>query len=241
MCDRDRWRKSTSAMSIHWAYLSDWNFVPGATSDRQSTKRSQTSDQHAFTRSISFGQCMVCHMHPATNMLTTYFGVTWWDNEIDGEKDVSPRSRKILARQNATSRSTYPEAAAARGLGVIKIPRANRPPEFTNSLRLRNSLFSWPRLGVPRRYAHDRKGDWLDRKASKIAFADPTFSGKAVILPTVTSKGNAVYGLPLWPGQSWKRKNLMASHAPPLKLIASTATAPSVRVRALVTSALPPL
>ena len=28
---------------------------------------------------------MVCHMHPGTNMVATYYGYTWWDNEIDGE------------------------------------------------------------------------------------------------------------------------------------------------------------
>ena len=41
--------------------------------------------RHQFTRSIPSSQCMVCHMHPGTNMVATYFGYTWWDNETDGE------------------------------------------------------------------------------------------------------------------------------------------------------------
>ena len=41
--------------------------------------------RHTFTRSIPSSQCMVCHVHPGTNMETTYFGYTWWDNEADGE------------------------------------------------------------------------------------------------------------------------------------------------------------
>src|SRR5580704_61032 len=32
--------------------------------------------KHVFTRSIPSSQCMVCHIHPGSNMLTTYFGLT---------------------------------------------------------------------------------------------------------------------------------------------------------------------
>src|SRR5580693_8121688 len=39
--------------------------------------------RHEFTRSIPSSQCMVCHIHPGTNMVATYFGYTWWDNEAD--------------------------------------------------------------------------------------------------------------------------------------------------------------
>ena len=49
--------------------------------------------RHEFTRSIPSSQCMVCHIHPGTNMVATYFGYTWWDNESDGD-------------------AMYPEAAA---------------------------------------------------------------------------------------------------------------------------------
>src|SRR5579862_9453672 len=42
--------------------------------------------KHEFTRSIPSSQCIVCHIHPGTNMVATYFGYTWWDNEIDGDK-----------------------------------------------------------------------------------------------------------------------------------------------------------
>jgi len=41
--------------------------------------------RHQFTRSIPSSQCIVCHIHPGTNMVSTYFGYTWWDNEMDGE------------------------------------------------------------------------------------------------------------------------------------------------------------
>ncbi len=47
--------------------------------------------KHAFTRSIPSSQCMICHIHPGTNMVTTFFGLTWWDNETDGDKISRPR------------------------------------------------------------------------------------------------------------------------------------------------------
>src|SRR2546422_303842 len=32
--------------------------------------------RHVFTRAIPSSQCMVCHIHPGTNMVATYFGNT---------------------------------------------------------------------------------------------------------------------------------------------------------------------
>src|SRR5580700_11383414 len=49
--------------------------------------------KHTFTRAIPSSQCMICHIHPGTNMVTTYFGLTWWDNEIDGDKMYPPQQR----------------------------------------------------------------------------------------------------------------------------------------------------
>ena len=37
---------------------------------------------------------MVCHVHPGTNMVTTYFGYTWWDNEADGDKMYPAKQKK---------------------------------------------------------------------------------------------------------------------------------------------------
>ncbi len=50
-----------------------------------SARRVRHPIRHEFTRSIPSSQCMVCHVHPGTNMMTTYFGYTWWDNESDGD------------------------------------------------------------------------------------------------------------------------------------------------------------
>src|SRR6202041_2430523 len=72
--------------------------------------------RHEFTRAIPSSQCMVCHVHPGTNMVTTYFGYTWWDNEIDGDKMYPARQRHPTATEQQQIQSRNPERTAIRGL-----------------------------------------------------------------------------------------------------------------------------
>ena len=73
--------------------------------------------KHEFTRAIPTSQCIVCHIHPGTNMVASYLGYIWWDNETDGEQmypakqhDPTDEERyRILDRR-------IREGAAARGL-----------------------------------------------------------------------------------------------------------------------------
>ena len=69
------------------AYAAAGNLGQTATADPTIPKNESGHPiRHQFTRSIPSSQCMVCHMHPGTNMVATYFGYTWWDNEMDGEQ-----------------------------------------------------------------------------------------------------------------------------------------------------------
>jgi hypothetical protein len=143
--------------------------------------------KHAFTRAIPSSQCMVCHLHPGTNMLTTYFGLTWWDNEIDGEKmypkeqhDPSEEERYEVALRN-------PEAAAARGLWRDqKFLAEVGSPDFNKQLKTTQFAdfhgHGWVFRGV---YKHDRKGNWLDKDDKIIPFDDPDRFGKAVHLADI--------------------------------------------------------
>ena len=73
--------------------------------------------RHEFTRSIPSSQCMVCHVHPGTNMVTTYFGYTWWDNESDGDA-MYPKSSAIPPRKkNSKCRSAIRKARRRAGCG----------------------------------------------------------------------------------------------------------------------------
>jgi len=143
--------------------------------------------KHAFTRAIPSSQCMICHVHPGTNMVTTYFGLTWWDNEIDSEKMYPAQQRNPTEEERYQSYSRNPEGAAARGLwGDEKFLEQTGSPEF--NARLKTTHFAdfhghgWLFRAV---YKHDRKGNWLDGDGKEIAFDDPQRFQKAVHLADI--------------------------------------------------------
>jgi hypothetical protein len=143
--------------------------------------------KHAFTRAIPSSQCMICHVHPGTNMVTTYFGLTWWDNEIDSEKMYPPRQHNPTEEERYQSSLRNPEAAAARGLwGDEKFLEQTGSQKF--NAQLRTTQFAdfhghgWLFRGV---YKHDRKGNWLDKYGKEIAFEDPQRFQKAVHLADI--------------------------------------------------------
>jgi len=143
--------------------------------------------RHQFTRSIPSSQCMVCHIHPGTNMVATYFGYTWWDNEMDG-KHMWPASQ---GHPNAEERSKVearnPEGSAVRGLwSDVKFLEKTGTPEFNRQLdRTQFADFhshGWIFRAV---FKHDRKGSLLDEKDKPVAFEDPEKFKKAVHLKDI--------------------------------------------------------
>jgi hypothetical protein len=143
--------------------------------------------KHTFTRAIPSSQCMICHIHPGTNMVTTYFGLTWWDNEIDGDKMYPPEQRNPSEEERYQAALKNPEAAATRGLwGADKFLEQTGSPEF--NAKLKTTQFAdfhghgWVFRGV---YNHDRKGNWLDKDGQPIAFDDPQRFQKAVHLADI--------------------------------------------------------
>ena len=143
--------------------------------------------KHVFTRSIPSSQCMVCHMHPGTNMLTTYFGLTWWDNEIDGERMYPARQKNPSEEERYRAALKNPEGAAPRGLwSDEKFLQQTGSQDFNKQLKTTQFAdfhgHGWVYRGV---YAHDRKGNWLDKDGKQIAFDDPERFGKAVHLADI--------------------------------------------------------
>jgi len=143
--------------------------------------------RHSFTRAIPSSQCMICHIHPGTNMVTTYFGLTWWDNEIDSEKMYPARQHNPSEAERFQSSLRNPEAAAARGLwGDEKFLEQTGSQEF--NAQLKTTQFAdfhghgWVFRAV---YKHDRKGNWLDKDGKEIAFDDPQRFQKAVHLADI--------------------------------------------------------
>ena len=143
--------------------------------------------KHAFTRSIPSSQCMVCHVHPGTNMLTTYYGYTWWDNEADGDKMYPPQQKNPTEEERFESSERNPEAAAARGFwGDEKFLDQTGSPEF--NAKLKTTQFAdfhghgWLFRAV---YKHDRAGNWLDKNGNAISFDDPDRFSRAVHLSDI--------------------------------------------------------
>jgi len=143
--------------------------------------------RHQFTRSIPSSQCMVCHIHPGTNMVATYFGYTWWDNEMDG-KHMWPASQSHPSAEDRSSvEARNPEGSAGRGLwSDVKFLEKTGTPEFNQQLdRTRFADFhshGWIFRAV---FKHDRKGALLDEKDKPVAFEDPEKFKKAVHLKDI--------------------------------------------------------
>ena len=143
--------------------------------------------RHIFTRSIPSSQCMVCHVHPGTNMETTYFGYTWWDNEADGELMYPAQQHNPTADERLQVAQRNPEGAAPRGLWS--------DPKFLEQLgsskfnaQLKQSQFAdfhshgWVFRAV---YKRDRQGNLLDADNKTVSSDDPQKFDKAVHLADI--------------------------------------------------------
>jgi hypothetical protein len=130
---------------------------------------------------------MICHIHPGTNMVTTYFGLTWWDNEIDGDKMYPPQQRSLSEEQRYQALLRNPEGAAARGLwNDDKFLEQVGSAEFNSKLKTTQFAdfhgHGWVFRTV---FNHDRKGNWLDKDGKVISFEDPERFSKAVHLADI--------------------------------------------------------
>ena len=124
--------------------------------------------EHKFTLSIPTSQCMVCHVHPGTNVLNSYLGYMWWDNETDGQLMYPPHQRYLSDEALALARMSNPNEASARGYWS--------DPEFLANVsdlnpHLRHTQFAdfhghgWVFRGV---YKKDREGNLLDHRGKTV-------------------------------------------------------------------------
>ena len=140
--------------------------------------------KHEFTMSMPSSQCMVCHVHPGTNMMTTFYGDTWWDNEVDGKAMYPAQQRNPTEEDRYSVGLRNPEAAAPRGLWAsVKFLAQTGTATFNKSLNETQFddfhghgwIFRWVEK-------HDRQGNLLDANNHVVPFNDPEKFGKAVHL-----------------------------------------------------------
>jgi hypothetical protein len=189
--------RSSGCSACHVIYANDRDPVHSATYQQAGNLGwSQTGDKsipknesghpikHQFTSQIPSSQCMVCHMHPGTNMVASYMGLTWWDNESDGAKLYPAKQHDPSQDEEQQKLNRNPEGANLRGLwSDLDFLQKTGTADF-NAL-LRNTQFAdshghgWLFRKV---YKRDRKGNLLDAQGNVVAPDDPQKFSKAVHL-----------------------------------------------------------
>ena len=140
--------------------------------------------KHQLTSRIPTSQCMVCHMHPGENMVASYLGLIWWDNETDGEKMYPAQQRDPSQSEEQRKLNSNPEGSSLRGLWsepdfLQKIGTA----EFNNQLKQTQFADFHGHGWIFRQvFKRDREGNLLDAKNSIVAPDDPDRFKKAVHL-----------------------------------------------------------
>jgi hypothetical protein len=120
--------RSSGCTACHVVYANDRDaFHSGPYSKYGHRGLSQTGDptipkdepghpvKHQLTRAIPSSQCVVCHMHPGTLVLMTYYGTMWWDLETDGEPMYPEQSYNFSPEQRRQILLRNPEESALRG------------------------------------------------------------------------------------------------------------------------------
>jgi hypothetical protein len=120
--------------------------------------------QHAFApgNAIPSSQCMICHVHPGTTVMNSYFGYQWWDEETDGDLMYPKEEKHLTAEDLVRSVMFNPDEIAARGNWS--------DPQFLANLtdlndKTKHTQFAdfhshgWAFRAV---WKHDRKGHYLD-------------------------------------------------------------------------------
>ncbi|HLK33654.1 MAG TPA: hypothetical protein VKT29_11230, partial [Terriglobales bacterium] len=143
--------------------------------------------KHQFTRAIPSSQCIVCHIHPGTNMVATYYGDTWWDNEEDGERMYPARQRHPSDADRIRLLQRDPESATAHGLWAdVNFLEKTGTPQFNANLKqVQFDDFHSHGWLFRKVYQRDRAGNLLDKDGKTISFNDPDKFQKAVHLDDI--------------------------------------------------------
>jgi hypothetical protein len=133
--------------------------------------------------SIPTSQCMICHIHPGTNVMNSYIGYMWYDEETDGELMYPPGGKKGTLDEFARSTANNPDEAAARGNWSDPDFLANVTDLNTQTKHTQFADFhghGWVFRAV---FKRDLKGNLLDYNGQPVADGDPVKLKAAVEMP----------------------------------------------------------
>ncbi len=189
--------RSSGCSACHVIYANDRDPIHSAFyHDGGNLGRSQTADtniprnesghpiKHQLTSQIPTSQCLVCHMHPGENMVATYLGMTWWDNESDGDQMYPKKQHEPSPGEEQEKLNRNPEGSSLRGQwSDLEFLAQTGTPEFNAGLK--NTQFGdfhghgWLFRNV---YKRDRQGNLLDAQGNLVSSVDPDKFKKAVHL-----------------------------------------------------------
>ena len=188
--------RHSGCTACHMVYANDRDPIHSGTYAQFGNRgRSQSGDptidkeeqghpiRHELTRAIPSSTCVVCHMHPGTNMVTTYYGDLWYDNETDANLLYDGADRTNAQKHAIQKRN--PEGSALRGKWddpefLADVTSLN--PEMKNAQLSDYHGHGWLYRKV---WKKDRKGNLLDADDKVVASDDPQKFEKAVHLADI--------------------------------------------------------
>lgn len=131
--------------------------------------------KHQMVIGAPSSQCMVCHVHPGTNMVTTYYGMTWWDNETDGDLMYPEKQPDLSDEQKDNITYRNPEGSALRGKWGQDLDFLQKIYTDVNPKAKRTQFGDFHGHGWVFRkvYKTDRKGNMLNTRGRPIDPNDP--------------------------------------------------------------------
>jgi hypothetical protein len=140
--------------------------------------------KHQLTTRIPTSQCMICHMHPGENMVASYQGLIWWDNETDGDKMYPVRQHDPSQKEEDEKLNRNPEGSSLRGLwSEPEFLNQTGTAEFNSSLKRTQFADSHGHGWIFRQvFKRDREGNLLDAANAIVSPDDPDRFKKAVHL-----------------------------------------------------------
>ena len=148
--------------------------------------------RHQLTTRIPTSQCMICHMHPGENMVASYLGLTWWDNESDGDRMYPSQQHNPTAAEEQEKLNRNPEAASLRGLwSEAAFLNKTGSAEFNSQLK-RTQFADFHGHGWLFRqvFKRDREGNRVDAKGAIVSADDPDrFKRPSILMTFILRRG----------------------------------------------------
>jgi hypothetical protein len=142
--------------------------------------------EHRFRTGIPSSQCMVCHVHPGTSVMNSYFGYTWWDEETEGRLMYPPAGKRRSPEQVVRDKMFNPDEVAGRGNWTDPEFLADLAPNL-NPLMDKAQFADFHGHGWVFRavYRHDRAGRLLDVAGRPVRDVTPEKLAAALRVPLV--------------------------------------------------------